>query len=260
MASSLRNIRAIAAKEFRGFYSSPMAWVILGLFALLFGYFFMAYTASFARQSMAGQLGGGPPRMNVNLELIRPLLTNITTLLILFLLPMVTMRIYSEEKRSGTIELLLTSPLKDVEIVLGKFLGAMGMYAGMVAVTMLYMLILFVYGSPAVKPLLSAYLGLVLFGAGFVAMGLFISSLTGNQLVAGVASFVVFLLFWVIGWIGEFVGPSVAPILSYLSITEHIDDFGKGVIDTKHIVFYLSFITLGLFLATKSVDSARWRG
>ena len=260
MASAVRNIRAIAAKEFRSFYSSPMAWVILGLFALLFGYFFMAYTASFARQSMAGQFGGGPRQMNVNLELIRPLLSNITTLLILFLLPMVTMRTYSEEKRSGTIELLLTSPLKDIEIILGKFLGAMGMYAGMLGVTIVYMSILFMHGSPAVKPMLSAYLGLVLFGGGFVAMGLFISTLTSNQMVAGAASFVVFLLFWVISWLGDTLGPTASTILSYLSITEHFDDFGKGVIDTKHLVFYLSFITLGLFLATKSVDSDRWRG
>jgi ABC-2 type transport system permease protein len=136
---------------------------------------------------MAGQFGGGPPQMNVNMEMIRPLLSN-TTVLILFLLPMVTMRTYSEEKKTGTIELLLTSPLKDAEIILGKFLGAMGMYLGLLVVTAVYMSILFVYGNPALKPLLSGYLGLVLFGGCFVAMGLFISSLTSNQMVAGAAS------------------------------------------------------------------------
>lgn len=259
MANSLRNISAIAGKELRSFYSSPIAWVMLGLFAAIFGYFFMAQLTYFARASMAGQFGGGPPRMNVNLEMIRPLLSN-TTVLILFLLPMVTMRTYSEEKRSGTIELLLTSPLKDVEIILGKFVGAMGMYLGILVVTAVYMTILFVFGNPAVKPLFSGYLGLLLFGGGFVAMGLFISTLTSNQMVAGAASFVVFLLFWIISWLGESMGPTVSSILSYLSITEHFDDFGKGIIDTKHIVFYLSFITFGLFLATKSVDSDRWRG
>jgi ABC-2 type transport system permease protein len=259
MASSLRNIMTIAGKEFRSYYGSPIAWVLLGLFAAIFGYFFSASLAFFARAAMNSQFGGGPQRMNVNLEMIRPLLSN-TTVLILFLLPMVTMRTYSEEKRSGTIELLLTSPVKDIEIVLGKFLGAMGMYLGMLAVTAVYMLILFVYGNPAIKPLLSGYLGLLLFGGGFVAMGLFISSLTANQMVAGAASFVTFLLFWIISWLGESMGPTASTILSYLSITEHFDDFGKGIIDTKHIVFYLSFIVFGLFLATKSVDSDRWRG
>ena len=259
MGSYLRNVMAIAAKEARGYYASPLAWVLLGLFAFIFAYFFVAQLEYFARASMGGQFGGGPQKVNVNLEMIRPLLSN-ATVLILFLLPMVTMRTYSEEKRSGTIELLLTSPLRDVEIILGKFLGAMAMYLGILGVTAIYMTILFIFGNPAVKPVLSGYLGLLLFGGGFVAMGLFISSLTSNQMVAGAASFVVFLLFWIISWLGEGLGPTAASILSYLSITEHFDDFGKGIIDTKHIVFYLSFITLGLFLATRSVDSDRWRG
>ena len=258
MGSSLRNISAIAGKELRSFYSSPIAWVMLGLFALIFGWFFFAALGYFARASMAGAMGG-PQRMNVNQDMLRPLLSN-ATVLILFLIPMVTMRTYSEEKRSGTIELLLTSPLKDIEIILGKFVGAMGMYLGMLAVTLVYLGIVFYFGNPAIKPLLSGYLGLVLFGGGFVAMGLFISSLTGNQMVAAAASFVVFLLFWIISWLGESMGPTAASILSYLSITEHFEDFGKGVIDTKHVVFYLSFIAFGLFLATKSVDTDRWRG
>jgi len=229
MANSLRNISAIAGKELRSYFTSPIAWVLMGLFAALFGYFFSVALAYFVQSSMAGQFGQGPRTMNVNLEMVRPLLSN-TTVLILFLLPMVTMRTYAEEKRSGTIELLLTSPLKDVEIVLGKFLGAMGMYLGLIAVTAVYMSILF------------------------------ISSLTNNQMVAGAASVVVFLLLWISSWFGESVGPTLASILSYLSITEHFDDFSKGIIDTKHVVFYLSFIAFGLFLATKSVDSDRWRG
>jgi ABC-2 type transport system permease protein len=193
------------------------------------------------------------------MRMIRPLLGN-ATVLILFLLPMITMRTYSEEKRSGTIELLLTSPLKDMEIVFGKYLAAMGMYAGMLGVTIIYMSILFFAGNPALTPLISGYLGLLLMGGSFIAIGLFISTLTNNQMVAGVASFVVFLLLWIISWAADSVGPTAASILHYLSITEHFDDFGKGVIDTKHVIFYLSFIVFGLFLATKSVDSDRWRG
>jgi ABC-2 type transport system permease protein len=259
MGDSVRNITAIAAKELRGYFSSPVAWVLMGLFAALFGYFFSVYLDSFIRESMAGQFGQGPQTVNVNLRMVRPLLQN-ASVLILFLLPMVTMRSYSEEKKSGTIELLLTSPLKDVEIVLGKFVGAMAMYLGLLAVTALYISVLFIWGNPAWKPVLSGYLGLILLGGGFVATGLFISSLTNNQMVAGTASFVVFLLLWIISWFGESAGPTLGAILSYLSITEHFDDFAKGVIDSKHIIFYLSFIVFGLFLATKSVDSARWRG
>jgi ABC-2 type transport system permease protein len=259
MGSSIRNITAITSKEFRGYFGSPVAWVLMGLFAALFGYFFSVYLAAFIEESMGGQFGGPPQTVNVNDRMIRGLLSN-TSVLILFLLPMVTMRSYSEEKRSGTIELLLTSPLKDHEIILGKYFAAMGMYTGLLAVTALYMAILFIWGNPALLPLLSGYLGLLLLGGGFVAIGLFISSLTGNQMVAAAASFVVFLLLWIVSWFADSVGPTFGAILRYLSITEHFDDFGKGVIDLKHVIFYVSFIVFGLFLATKSVDSDRWRG
>lgn len=257
MGNTLKNIGAITAKEIRTYYSSPVAWVLMGLFAALYGYFFYVYLWSFVQESIGG--GQGPQTVNVNLRMIRPLLSN-ATILILFVLPMVTMRTYSEEKRSGTIELLLTSPITDMEIVLGKFFGAMVMYAGLLGVTTLYMAILVIWGNPAIPPLFSGYFGLLLLGGSFVAMGLFISSLTSNQMVAGTASFVVFLLLWIISWAADSVGPTMSSILHYLSITEHFDDFGKGVIDTKHVIFYLSFIAFGLFLTMKSVDSDRWRG
>jgi ABC-2 type transport system permease protein len=178
----------------------------------------------------------------------------------LFLLPLITMRTYAEEKRSGTIELLLTSPLTDLEIVLGKFLGALGLYAVMVALTLIHFGLLFAFGKPEWKPLATAYLGLLLFGGCFIALGLFISSLTKNQIVAGAATFGVFLLLWVVDWIGESMGPTGQAILKYLSMTEHLEDFVKGVIDTKHLVYYLSFIAFGLFLTVRSVDTERWRG
>jgi ABC-2 type transport system permease protein len=254
----MRNTLAIANKELRGYFASPIAWIILGLFALLFGYFFTAYLNYFVKNSLQAQLGGGQP-VNVNQMMIRPLLQN-ATVIILFLLPMITARTYAEEKRSGTIELLLTSPVTDVEIILGKFLGAMGLYAGLLLVTLVYIAILFVYGNPEWRPLVSGYLGLLLVGGSFVSMGLFISSTTKNQIVAGIATFVVFLLFWIVSWLADSAGPTGGAILSYLSITEHFDDFGKGIIDTKHLVYYLSFISLGLFLTVKSVDTERWRG
>lgn len=258
MARTLRNIGSIAGKELRGYFGSPVAWVVLGLFAVVFGWFYNVYLNFFVRQAMQSQFGQPNPQ-NVNNDMIRPLLQN-ASVLILFLLPMVTMRTYSEEKRSGTIELLLTSPVTDFEIIVGKFLGAMGLYLGLLAVTAIYIAVLFGLGKPEWRPILSGYLGLLLLGGCFVSLGLFISSTTKNQMVAGAATFVVALMFWIISWFADSAGPTVGAVLNYLSITQHFDDFGKGVIDTKHVVFYLSFIAFGLFLTLKSVDTERWRG
>ena len=255
----MSNILAIAHKELRAYFASPIAYIVIGFFALLFGWFYIGILDWFVRQGLQGQMGMGPTSANVNQQMIRPLILNVTVVF-LFLLPLITMRTYAEEKRSGTIELLLTSPLTDLEIVLGKFLGALGLYAVMVALTLIHFGLLFAFGKPEWKPLATAYLGLLLFGGCFIALGLFISSLTKNQIVAGAATFGVFLLLWVVDWIGESMGPTGQAILKYLSMTEHLEDFVKGVIDTKHLVYYLSFIAFGLFLTVRSVDTERWRG
>jgi ABC-2 type transport system permease protein len=257
----MRNILAIANKELRSYFAGPIAYIAIGLWALLYGYFFIAILQFFVRQSMQmGQMGmGGPQSMNVNQQLIRPLLQNVT-IMILFVMPMVTMRTYAEEKRSGTIELLLTSPVSDFQIIMGKFFGAMALYGVMLLVTMIHIGLLFVYGNPEWKPILTAYLGLLLLGGCFISLGLLISSLTKNQIVAGMVTFAVFLLLWIITWIGSFSGPTVDQLTQYLSIIDHLDDFSKGVLDTKHLIYYVSFITFGLFLTAKSVDSERWRG
>jgi len=257
----MRNTLAIAHKEVRAYFASPIAYIVIGFFALLFGWFYIGILDWFVRQGMQmGQFGmQGPQNMNVNQQMIRPLLLNMTVVF-LFLLPLVKMRTYAEEKRSGTIELLLTSPLTDLQIVLGKFLGAMVLYSAMLAVTMIHFGLLFKFGNPDWKPLAVAYLGLFLFGGCFVSVGLFISSLTKNQIVAGAATFGVFLLLWVVDWIGQSLGPTGESLTKYLSMTEHLDDFVKGVIDTKHLVYYVSFITFGLFLTMRSVDAERWRG
>lgn len=253
----MRNILTIAGKELRSYFTSPMGWVVMGFFALLFGYFFFAHLDFFVRRSMQSAMGGGP--VNVNQDMIRGVLSN-ASVIILFLLPMITMRTYAEEKRSGTIELLLTAPVTDVEIVAGKFLGAVGFFAALLGVTMLDILLVFVFGNPEWKPVLTGYLGLLLMGSCFISIGLFVSSTTKNQVVAGAATFVIALLLWIVSWVGSSFGPNTAAVLSYLSITEHFDDFSKGVIDTKHLIYYLSVITFGLFLTVKSVDTERWRG
>jgi ABC-2 type transport system permease protein len=254
----MRNVLAIAQKELKSYFASPIAYIVIGLFVLLFGYFYTVMLQYFVQQSMMAQMGGEDQRMNVNEMMLRLLFQNIT-ILVLFLMPMVTMRTYAEEKRSGTIELLLTSPVTDFQIILGKFLGAMGLYAVMLAVTLIHIAVVFIYGNPEWKPVVTAYLGLLLLGGCFISVGLLISSLTKNQIVAGVSTFAVFLLLWVISWIGS-VNSALAGVTNYLSIVDHFDDFSKGVIDTTHLVYYLSFITFGLFLTAKSVDSERWRG
>jgi gliding motility-associated transport system permease protein len=255
----MSNILAIAHKELKGYFASPIAYIVIGFFALLFGYFFYALLIYFDRQSMQAAGFGGANAVNINESLIRPVFLN-TTVINLFILPMITMRTYSEEKRSGTIELLLTSPLTDFQIIVGKFLGAMALYAAMLAVTLIHVSVLFAFGNPEWRPIVTAYVGLLLMGGCFISLGLLISSLTKNQIVAGMVTFAVFLMLWVINWIASFTGPTTQSVLNYLSITDHLDDFTKGVVDTKHLVYYLSFIAFGLFLTARSVDTERWRG
>jgi ABC-2 type transport system permease protein len=255
----MSNILAIAQKELRSYFASPIAYVVLAAFALVFGFFYKTLLDWFVMQSMqtGGMMGGGP--VNVNQMMIAPLLQN-AAVVVLFLLPMITMRTYAEEKRSGTIELLLTSPVSDVQIILAKFLGAFALYVVMLVVTLLDILLLFHYGNPEWRPVATGYLGMLLLGGCFIAAGLLISSLTRNQIIAGVITFVVFLMLWVMNWMTDFTSSTVGSLLNYVSITSHLNDFARGIIDTKHVIYYLSFITFGLFLTYKAVDSERWRG
>ena len=256
----MNNILAIAHKELKSYFASPVAYVVIGFSAILFGWFFINLLYYFDRTQMqAGSGFQGPQAINVNEIMISPLFLNVSVIL-LFTLPLITMRTYAEEKRSGTIELLLTSPLTDLQIVMGKFLGGLVLYLAMLAVTLVHMAILFAYGNPEWRPIATAYLGLILMGACFLSLGLFVSSLTRNQIIAGMVTFAVFLMFWVINWISTFMGPTSQAVLNYLSITEHLNDFARGVIDTKHVVYYLSFIAFSLFLTVRAVDSERWRG
>jgi ABC-2 type transport system permease protein len=256
----MNNILAIAHKELKAYFASPIAYIVIGFAAILFGYFFLSLLYYFDRLSLQAGMGmGGPESVNVNDMLIAPFFMNVSVI-ILFTLPLVTMRTYAEEKRSGTIELLLTSPLTDFQIVMGKFIGALVLYAAMLAVTLVHVGILFVFGNPEWRPVATGYLGLLLMGGCFLSLGLFVSSLTKNQIAAGMITFAVFLMFWVINWIASSTGPTMQSVLNYLAITEHLNDFTRGVLDTKHLVYYVSFIAFSLFLTVRSVDSERWRG
>ena len=254
----MRNILAICGKEMRGYFTSPIAYLLLAIFAVLFGYFFYAASAFFAMSSMESQMSGRSFPMNINQQIIAPLLGN-TSVVALFLIPMISMRLFAEEKRQGTMELLLTSPVRDWEIVIGKFLGAMLMFSIILLVSLIDIAFLFAYGNPAWQPILAGYLGLFLQGGCLLAIGTYISTTTKNQIVAGGATFAICLLLWVLSWMTELGQGTAAQVVAYCSVLTHFEPFSKGIIDSKDVIFYLSFIFLGLFLTTRSLESLRWR-
>jgi ABC-2 type transport system permease protein len=248
----------IFKKELKSYFASPIAYLLLGIFAVIFGFFFYSAVRFFILQGMQMQMMGRGMPMDVNEYVIRPLLTN-ASVIGLFLIPMITMRLYAEEKRSGTIELLMTSPVRDLEIVLGKWLAALVLYASILAVSGINIAVLYAFGRPDLKPILVGFLGLLLQGGCLLAIGIFISTLTKNQIIAGGATFAVCLMLWVLDWVSAYDQSAWAKVISYLSVVTHFEPFSKGVIDTKDIIFYLSMIFFGLFLTTRSVESLRWR-
>ncbi len=260
----MRGYLAIVEKELKSYFVSPLAYVVMFLFVLITGIFFYLYLSSFIRYAMQVAIqaqyyrGMNMPKLNVNQMVIRYLFGNMSVFA-LFWLPLITMRTFAEEKKMGTIELLFTSPLKNIQTVLGKFTASVILFAVMLALTFVYMIFLMIYGNPEIPPILTGYLGLFLIGTVYIAFGIFFSSLTENQIIAAVATFGMILIFWVLGWVGNFVGPGTAEILRNLSIVEHFDDFAKGVLDSKHIVYYLSFAFYGVFLTYLSLESKRWR-
>jgi ABC-2 type transport system permease protein len=242
----------------KSYFASPIAYLLLTIFAVIFGFFFYTFTRLFVLQGMQMQMMGRGMPMDVNEQVIRPLLSN-ASVLGLFLIPMITMRLYAEEKRSGTIELLMTSPVRDLEIVLGKWLAALVLYAAILGISGINMGILFAFGRPDWKPILVGFLGLLLQGGCLLAVGIFISTMTRNQIIAGGATFAVCLMLWVLDWVSAYDQSGWAKVISYLSVVTHFEPFSKGVIDSKDVIFYLSMIFFGLFLTARSVESLRWR-
>jgi gliding motility-associated transport system permease protein len=254
----MRNILVIFKKELKSYFASPIAYLLLAIFAVIFGFFFYSATRFFVLQGMQMQMMGRGMPMDVNEYVIRPLLTN-ASVIGLFLIPMITMRLYAEEKRSGTIELLMTSPVRDLEIVLGKWLAALVLYVSILGISGINIAILYAFGRPDWKPILVGYLGLILQGGCLLAIGIFISTTTRNQIIAGGATFAVCLMLWVLDWVSAYDQSAWAKVVSYLSVVTHFEPFSKGVIDSKDVIFYLSMIFFGLFLTTRSVESLRWR-
>jgi len=254
----MRNIFVIFRKEIRSYFVSPIAYLLLTMFALIFGFFFWNALGYFVLMGMEEQMRGQAFPMNLNEQIIRPLLSNVSVIG-LFFIPMITMRLFAEEKRSGTIELLATSPVRDIEVIVGKWLAALTLYAGMLLFTAINFAFLFKYGNPDWKPLAIGYLGLLLQAGGLLAIGTFISTLTKNQIIAGAATFGICLLLWVLEWVSGYETATWAQVLAYMSVITHFESFAKGVLDIKDTIFYLTVIFLGLFFTSRSMESLRWR-
>ncbi len=254
----MRNVWTICRRELYSYFVSPIAWVLLALFAVLAGYFTGLLSSYFVQDTIMSQMRNPSVPMSLNDNVIVPVLGNIAVVGLL-LIPLISMRLFAEEKRQGTIELLITSPITDLELVIGKWLAAVFMYGALLALLVLDMSFLFIYGSPDVKPVLSGFIGLLLQGATLLAFGAFISTLTKNQIVAGAVGFGLALLLWIVSWVTALGDSTWIRVVSYLSIVSHMESFSRGVIDTKDLIYYLSMIALGLFLTTRSLESSRWR-
>jgi ABC-2 type transport system permease protein len=254
----MSQILLICRKELKSYFASPIAYLLMAFFGLIFGFGTFTATRDFVRFSFQQQFQGGGQPMNINEQIITPLLSFGSTIT-LFLVPMITMRLFAEEKKSGTMELLLTSPVTDNQIIIGKWLGSMMLYLCILAMSMINVALLFAWGKPDIRPVLVAYLGLLLQGGCLLAIGGFISTLTKNQIIAGGVTFFVCLLLWLLNWATSFDTTGWASVVNYLSIVTHFDNFSKGLIELKDIVFYISMIFFALFLTSRSMESLRWR-
>jgi len=252
------NVLTICKKELDIYFRSPIAYVVMTTFAVVAGVFFFYGTLGFVNASLQrAQMGQSTP-MNVNEWVISPLLSNLVVIFLL-LIPLMTMRLIAEEKRSGTIELLVTSPLSDWAIIVGKWLASLVLFSALLALSSINLISLFAYGTPDWRPMAVAYLGLLLQGGSLLAIGLFISSLTKNQIVSAVVTFSVLLTLFTLDWSTSFGDSTFTKVIAYISFISHYESFSRGVIDTKDVIYYISMIFLGLFLTARSMDSIRWR-
>lgn len=257
----MKNSFEIFKKELMAYFYSPIAYVVIAMFSIIAGYFFfnilsfynyIAFSVGMRADQMASQL-------NIVEMVLRPLYNNLAVVLLL-MLPLLTMRLISEEKKMGTIELLFTYPIRDGEMIIGKFAACLAVYGVMLGTTFTYPIMIFLFGYVEWGPVFTAYLGLFLIGASFISIGIFLSSLTENQIIAAVSTFGILLILWIIDAAERFVSPGLAIVLKDLSIISHFDNFSKGVIDTRDIIFYLNFSFLFIFLTMRSLESKKWRG
>jgi len=259
---NIRSVGLIYQRELKSYFSSLTAYVVIIMFLLITGYFFYTLLATFSIVSFQAQtdpmLAKQYQLLNINETVVRPLFGSISIIMLL-MTPLLTMRLFAEEKKSGTIELLLTFPINDIDITLGKYLACFTVLMTMLLLTATYPALLIILGDPEIKPILTGYLGLVFMGAAFVALGIFASSLTENQIVSASISFGMLFFFWLISYSVQLVSAGLGKFLGYLSINTHIDSLSKGVLDSEDIIYYLCFIVMFLFLTLRSLEANRWR-
>lgn len=259
----MRNIFLIFKRELTSYFSSFIAYVVIAIFLIITGYFFYNILATFSIISFQAEANPVLTRqynlLNINESVVRPLFGNISIIMLL-MTPLLTMKLLAEEKKQGTMELLLTYPVKDIEVVAGKFLACFTVFAVMLFLTVTYPILIITLGEPEIGPIITGYIGLFLLGMAFISLGLFASSLTENQIVSASVSFGILLLFWLMSYSTLFVSAGFGKLISYIAITEHLESLAKGVVDTEDIIYYLSFTLLFLFLTLRSIESKRWRG
>jgi ABC-2 type transport system permease protein len=255
----MKNIWAICKKEIKTYFTSPIAYVVITVFLVLIGFFFYSLIWLFNSQSLQmAQNQYYYQQLNINQMVYSPLFHNMSIILLL-MVPLLTMRLFSEEKKRQTDELLFTSPISVNQIILGKYFASLFVLLVMLFLTGILSIFVFSYGNPELAPILSGYLGLILVGAAFLAVGIFFSSLTENQIVSAILTFGALLLFWILNWASYSAGGMWKSVLNYLSFFQHFDEMTRGILDTTDVVYYLSFIFLGLFLTHSVIQSRRWR-
>lgn len=258
--SAVSPVFALAGKELRIALASPIVYVVAGVFLAIVGLFFSQIVAFASLQSLQMlRFQGAMPQLNVTVMVFQPIFRNIHVILLL-MMPLLTMRLLSEERKNKTMELLATSPLTLTQVVLGKYLAVLAIYAGVLASTLYMPVLLAAWGKVDWPTVLNGYLGLFLVGAIYLSLGLFASSLTENQIIAAMVTLGLILGFWVVGWAAQTVeNTAVQPVLEYLSITQHLDRFLKGLLDSSSAIYVLSVAGFGLFLTHRVLDSSRWR-
>jgi len=256
----MNGIAGVFRKEITITFASPIFYAACFIFLLISGYFFYSNTAYFSLLSFqAAQNPFLSQSLNLTDMVIKPFFGDLAVILLL-MLPLLTMRLYAEEKKAGTIELLFTYPVSDASVLIGKFAATVVLLLLMLVGTLPFMVILETMVDLEWGIVASGYLGIALMGSGFIALGIFTSSLTENQIVAAVLSFGAILLFWAIGWAKSLTGPGLGTVLEHLSIIGHLDTFTQGLIDTRDVVFYGLFILFWLFLTLRFLNSRFWRG
>jgi ABC-2 type transport system permease protein len=253
------NVWTVARRDFRAYFTSPIAYIVIAGFMVIMGWMFFFSLNQFALQNLQYQQFNMGKGVSITDGIVRPLYGNMNVIF-LFLVPFITMRLFAEERKQHTIELLLTSPITLTDIILGKFLSSLLLVAVMLALTSVYPIVLFATGNPDPGPILTSYLGTLLLVGCYLSLGILFSALTENQIVAGALTFAAGLFFWLISWATTAAGAVVGDVLNYLSLVNHFySSFSIGVLNSSDVVFYLSFIGLGLFITHRVLDSFRWR-